>query len=195
MLTELEAINAMLGTIRESPVSSLADPLPEEALQARNVLEEISKDVQRIGWAFNIEEDVTLTKDGDGAVTLPSNALRIDVDPATISDSHDPVARGPTLFNRGTNTYVFTQNVLCRRLYRYLDWELLPDTARRYVSMRAARVFSNRVSGSPKVEQDASIEEQRSMRELRREHGRAERPNILNAPGIHQLAWRTSSWL
>lgn len=195
MLTELEAINSMLGTIRESPVSSLEDELPPEALQATNVLDEVSADVQRMGWAFNVDRDVTLTPDVNDLVTLSNDVLRIEVDPATITATHDPVARGPTLYNRGTNAYTFATNVECRRVYRLLGWDKLPETARRYIAMRAARVFSNRVSGSPKTEQDATIEERRALRELRREHGETERPNMLNSPGISPLAYRYDTWL
>lgn len=190
MLSELEAVNQMLGTIRESPVNTLADHLPPEALMAKNVLDEVSREVQRMGWAFNIERDVTLARDINGAVTLGSDTLRIEVDPDTVSDTHSPVARGATLFNRATNQYTFTENVVCRRVYRLLPWDRLPDTFRQYVTERAARIFANRVSGSPKLERDASIDEMRALRELRREHGEAEKPNMLRSPGIAELSWR-----
>lgn len=197
MLSQLQAVNQLLGTIRESPVNSLFDdPLPPEALTAKEILEEVSREVQNMGWSFNIEKDVTLLPDNDGLIVLGGDVLRIEVDPDTLRyDSHEPVARGPTLFNRATNTYVFTASVKLRRLYRLLEWDKLPGSARQYITERAARIFANRVTGSQKLERDASIEEQRSLRELRREHGEAERPNMLNSPGIAPIAWRNTDWV
>lgn len=187
----------MLGTIRESPVSSLNTELSPEALTAKNILDEVTKDVLRMGWAFNLERDVELEPDGSDNITLASTVMWIEVDRSTITSTHDPVCRGPTLFNRGTNTYTFDTTVKCTELCRDLDWDLIPETARRYIALRASRIFSNRVNGSQKLEQDASIEEGRALRELRRDHGRAERPNMLLSPGVVDLAFRDRnySWL
>jgi hypothetical protein len=196
MLTQLEAVNQLLGTIRESPVNSLEDPLPPEALTAKEILDEVSREVLNMGWAFNIERKVTLIPDNDGRVTLGGDVLSIEVDPDTVStDKHDPVARGPTLFNRATNTYIFEAPVKLRRLYRMLPWDNFPGSARQYITERAARIFANRTSGSQKLERDASIEEQRALRELRREHGETQRSNMLNSPGVSTLAWRNSDWV
>lgn len=196
MLTQLQAVNAMLGTIRESPVSTLNGSLPEEALLAKNILDEVSADVQRMGWAFNIEKDITLSPDVDGLITLAADVIDFEVDPLTISSTHDPVSRGRQVYCRARNSTDFSDlTVECRRLYRLLDWDYLPDVARKYISERAARVFSNRISGSEKTERDASVEEMRALRELRRKHGEASRPNMLNSPGIVDIAWRQSSWV
>lgn len=195
MLSRLEAVNQMLGTIRESPVSSLEGSLPSEALEALNVLDEVSAAVQKIGFSFNVEKNVTLTPDEDGLITLASDVIRFEPDRAYVNANHDPVGRGRRVYNRGTNSYTFTSPVRCSKLYRLLEWDYLPETARQYIAMRAARIFSNRVLGSEKTERDAGIEEQRAFRELRREHGQAERPNMLNSPGISTVAYRTSSWV
>lgn len=197
MLTKLQAVNSMLGTIRESPVSTLNGSLPEDALLAKNILDEVSADVQRIGWAFNIEKDVTLYPDIDGNISLPADIIDFEVDPTTVSATHDPVSRGKMVYCRARNSYDFTgKTVKCRRVYRLLDWEYLPDVARKYIAERAARVFSNRVSGSEKTERDASIEEMRAFRELRRKHGDHARPNMLNSPGVFEVAFRnTGVWL
>jgi hypothetical protein len=44
--TELEAVNTILSTIGESPVSSLGDQMTVDAVLAQNILHEVSREVQ-----------------------------------------------------------------------------------------------------------------------------------------------------
>ena len=51
--TELEAINTILSTIGESPLNTLSGSLPVDGTMAKNVLNEINREVQSMGWHFN----------------------------------------------------------------------------------------------------------------------------------------------
>ena len=83
-MTELEAINILLGTIGEAPVDSLATADQQgltDAGIARTVLREVTRDVQSEGWSWNQSRDVPLTKDGSDHFLFPANTLREEIFP------------------------------------------------------------------------------------------------------------------
>ena len=115
--TELEAVNTMLSTIGEPPVNSLTGQQTADAAIAKNILDEVSRDVQTAGWHFNTQYGVTLSPSSDGTISIGSDIVRVDVDnrvntatnqPTTLTshDSRDIVQRGSKLFDRTNNTYV-----------------------------------------------------------------------------------------
>ena len=139
----------MLGHIGESPVNSISDTnaLPVSAATAVTVLDETSREVQTEGWHFNTEKKVTLTRAGDNTITLSNDILEVD----TIDISIDIVQRGLSLFNRSKNTSTFDKDLEVN-LTRYLDWDSLPEVGRRYISLRASRIFQGRIVGSRELE-------------------------------------------
>ena len=52
--TELSAVNAILGSIGQSPVSGLDFANPEISF-IYNLLKESNQDVQNEGWTFNLD--------------------------------------------------------------------------------------------------------------------------------------------
>ena len=58
--TELSAVNSILGSIGQSPITNITGNSlqnPEIAFVV-NLLAEVNKDVQTIGWTFNTEHRV-----------------------------------------------------------------------------------------------------------------------------------------
>jgi hypothetical protein len=149
LTSKLEAVNSMLGHIGESPVNSISDTnaLPISAATAISVLDEVSRSVQAEGWHFNTELKVTLSPAGDGTITLSDDTLEVD----TIDTSIDIAQRGLSLFDRSNNTSVFSK-ALEVNLTRLLDFTSLPEAARRYITLRASRVFQGRMVGSRELE-------------------------------------------
>ena len=143
--TELEAINIMLAAIAEAPINSLTGTLPVDAVTARSTLAEFNKEVQSEGWSFNTEIDVTLTRDGSNQISLPANVLRVD---ANIHQhpTIDPVQRGLKLYDRQNNKYEFDEDLICTVVY-FRDFDEIPEQARRYINIKAARVFVDRLVG------------------------------------------------
>ena len=143
--TELEAINIMLAAIGEAPINSLTDTLPVDARTAQNTLTEVDKEVQSEGWSFNTEIDVTLTRDGTNQINLPINVLRVD---ANIHQhpTIDPIQRGLKLYDRQNNKYEFDEDLICTVVY-YRDFDEITEQARRYINIKAARVFVDRLVG------------------------------------------------
>jgi hypothetical protein len=149
LTSKLEAVNSMLGHIGESPVNSISNTnaLPVSAATAISALDEISRSVQSEGWQFNTEVNVTLSPAGDGSITLSEDILELD----PIDTSIDVVQRGLSLFDRSNNTQSFTKALKVNQT-RLLDWESLPEPARRYITLQASRVFQGRVVGSRELE-------------------------------------------
>ena len=141
--TELECINIMLAAIGEAPINSLVGTLPVDARIAQSTLTEVNKSVQSEGWSFNTETDVTLTRDGSNHVNLPSNVLRVD---ANIHQhpSIDPIQRGLKLYDRQNNKYEFDEDLICTVVY-FRDFNEIPEPARYYMNIKAARIFVDRL--------------------------------------------------
>ena len=143
--TELECINIMLAAIGESPINSLVTgTLPVDAVIAKSTLAEVNKDIQTEGWSFNTEIDVTLTRDGtSNEINLSVDVLRVD---ANIHNhpSIDPIQRGLKLYDRLNNKYEFDEDLKCTIVY-FRNFDEIPEPARRYITIKAARVFVDRL--------------------------------------------------
>lgn len=162
--TKLESVNVMLGNIGESPVTQIDTPssLPISAQTAIVVLDEVSRDVQSEGWHFNTVNKTTLSPNGSNEIVLSDDVLHVD----TLDHSRDIVQRGTKLFDREKNsTTVFTQDIDVRAMF-LLDFTDLPEHARRYIMLKASRVFQARVVGSQELEQQLLREEIKARQTL-----------------------------
>ena len=143
--TELACINIMLAAIGEAPINSLVGTLPVDARIAQSTLTEVNKSVQSEGWSFNTEIDVTLTRDGSNQINIPTDVLRVD---ANIHQhpTIDPIQRGSKLYDRQNNKYEFDDDLICTVVY-YRDFDEITEQARRYINIKAARIFVDRLIG------------------------------------------------
>ena len=143
--TELECINIMLAAIGEAPNNSLIGTLPVDARIAQSTLTEVNKSVQSEGWSFNTEIDVTLTRDGSNQINISTNVLRVD---ANIHQhpTIDPIQRGLKLYDRQNNKYEFEEDLICTVVY-FRAFDEITEQARRYINIKAARVFVDRLVG------------------------------------------------
>lgn len=142
--TKLEAVNIMLSSIGEAPVNSLASGLVD-AEMAETILNATSREIQSRGWKFNTEKNFRITQNTDGEILLPTNTLKADISSAT-SDL-DLVQRGGRMYNLVSHSYKIGTTVELD-LVVFLDFELLPEAARHYITIKAARVFQDRTVGS-----------------------------------------------
>ena len=141
--TELECINIMLAAIGEAPVNSLTGTVPVDVRMAQSTLTEVNKQVQSEGWSFNTEIDVTLTRNASNNIVLGTDVLRVD---AQTHDhpSIDPIQRGLKLYDRKKNTFVFDEDLKCTVVY-FRSFDELPEQARSYMTIKAARIFVDRL--------------------------------------------------
>lgn len=141
----------MLGYIGESPVNSIASvtALPLSAALAKNILDEVSREVQSDGWQFNTVEDFKIYQGvPTGTFQVPANTLQVDA----VDRTFDIVQRGLKIWDRKKNTDTFTVDSLVVNMTFLLDWEDLPEQARRYIAIKAGRILQSRLVGSRELE-------------------------------------------
>lgn len=178
--TELEAINTILSVIGESPISSLSEiSSVADAVTAQSILSEVSRQVQTKGWHFNTEKQFELTPaNGTGYITVPSNCLRVDTD--TDNRNIDVVQRGNRLYDRLNHTYAFSTSLKCEIVVA-LPFTDLPQAARHYVTIKAARIFQSRTVGSDALYQFTALDEKDALLDLKRNEGITGDYNILSS--------------
>jgi hypothetical protein len=149
LTTKLEAVNVMLSTIGEAAVNSLSSGLLD-AETAETILDNVTRSVQTTGWSFNEEVDYTLSPDSDGILNLPANCVRVDLAKSESkyrNANYDYVQRGTKLYDKINHTYAINETVKVDMIIT-LDFNELPEAARRFISIRASRIFQERVVGS-----------------------------------------------
>lgn len=178
LTTELDAINIMLGTIGESPINSLdAATGVVDAVTARSILAEVAVQVQEEGWHFNTEYEFVLTPDnGTKEIYVAPNTIEVDVSPYTTDV--DVAIRGNRLYDRKNKTFQFTEDIKAD-LTILLEFNELPQAARHYITIRASRVFQQRVVGSQLLGAFTDQDEARALRAMRRYEAKSGDYNIL----------------
>lgn len=144
LTSELEAVNTILEAIDEAPVNSLALTGMYPLEKAKGILNEVSRAVQSKGYAFNTEYERTLPRDGGNQVTLAGNVLMFDAEERS---DMELVQRGLRLYDRKAGSYTLPANPK-GTLVVLLDWDELPQPARHYITLRAARTAQGRSSVS-----------------------------------------------
>ena len=146
--TKLEAVNTMLTSIGEQPIQNLNDLAGlSDASIAEQILDNVSRAIQSRGWIFNTDLDVQMPVDQYGEIKLSPDILRVDTTSRVRDGDTDIVERGRKLYDRQKQTFVFTTKVTVNQI-KLLIFEDLPEPARRYISIRASRIFHDRVVGS-----------------------------------------------
>lgn len=177
--TELDAVNIMLSTIGESPVSSLAsDQGMVDVSLARSILREVSTQVLEEGWHFNTEVNWIMSPQaGTGEIAIPANCIQIDT--SGVSGTIDVAQRGQRLYDRINHTYSFAGPITVDMVI-LLDFTEIPQAARHYISVRAARVFQQRMVGSETLQAFSREDEMRARTALCRLNANTADYNILS---------------
>jgi len=170
--TELEAVNIMLSTIGEAPVNNLASGLLD-AETAETILKNVSRDVQSHGWNFNSEPDYTVAADSSGNVILPTEIVRADLAQSENkfrSSKNEYIQRGNKMYDKVNHTYNIGK-ALKLDVVVLLSFDLLPEIARRYIAIKAARIFQERVVGSDTLSKMNRDDEQKAWFALQEMEG------------------------
>ncbi|MCS5594670.1 MAG: hypothetical protein NZ730_09025 [Porticoccaceae bacterium] len=147
--TQLAAVNSMLSTIGEAPVNSLTSGLVDAEI-AETILNEVSKDVQSLGWNFNSEPNYTVAADTSGNVLLSPQIVRADLANSVTkcrSSKNEYVQRGNKMYDKVNHTYNIGK-ALKLDVVVLLDFTEMPEVARRFITVKASRLFQERVVGS-----------------------------------------------
>tara|TARA_B110000908_G_C10067350_1_gene363454 strand:- start:113 stop:700 length:588 start_codon:yes stop_codon:yes gene_type:complete len=163
-MTELEAVNILLTTIGEAPVNTLTGNQVTDVTIANQVLTEVSREVQAQGWHFNTEDKVVLSRNEFNQIVVPADVARID------TPDINTVERDGKLFDLTARSLEFQSSVEATIVY-YRDFLALPDTAKRYITTRAARIFSDRMLNSETISRMVRSDEQKALIDLKEFEG------------------------
>ena len=142
--TELSAVNAILGSIGQSPISGLDFANPEVSF-IYNILKEVNQDVQAEGWLFNVEYHIKENVNAsDNKIIIESDVTRIDME-----DGHDRtrdfVRRKDStdglwkMYDRVNHTFEFPDDdYFYVNKVRLLKFEDIPAPFQRYIIYRAS---------------------------------------------------------
>ena len=181
--TELEAVNVILSTIGEAPLNSLSGSLPVDGTMAKNVLSEISREVQSSGWHFNTHYKATLTRDTNNKIPVGTNVVRVELDPNLVSKAdYDLVQRDGFLFNMAKNTDIFDRNFEDVTQVLLLTFNEIPEQAKRYITIRSARVFHDRTLGANTLHKFSQEDEKQALSILRNAEARTGDFTIFDTP-------------
>jgi hypothetical protein len=174
--TELEAVNVCLANIGESPVSAITGSITVDAALARDLVRQVTREIQTHGFYWNTEIDYELIPNTSNNLVLPANILSVDT---TAEDKgKDLVARGRLLYDRVNHSYTFTDKVKVTMVVA-LSFEELPEICRRYIAIRSARIYQERVMGSGAVSAFNAADEDMARAALLAENMEVEDNNML----------------
>lgn len=166
LTTLLDAVNICIMTSGEQPVNSL-DETRADIQIAKKIIEDTSLDVQAQGWRFNEEYDAPLTTNSSNEIPLANNTIRVEITsgPSDIN----AVIRGSKLYDTKNRTYKFPSTTQLKATVTYaLNFDELPQAARKYIAAKAARIFTDRFVGDNALAQYARDEENRLLVILQR---------------------------
>ena len=148
---ELPAVNEILASVGQAPVTTLDQTNPDVAI-AYDALLNVSREVQAEGWIFNTEEFYELTPDSNGEIVIPNNVLQIDLH-AEKDDQYEAIRRNGKLYEKINHTYDWTtltnwSTVACDIVW-YFDWVDLPRPIQDYIVAKTAAIVSSRIVGDP----------------------------------------------
>jgi hypothetical protein len=140
-LSKIEAVNIILESIGEAPVSSLTSGLPD-AEAAESKLNEINKAVQARGWHQNIDYNLKLMPNNNSLIYVPSNYLRVDTtrDSQYINVTVRNYNSRLALYDIKKQTYIFTEPLFVDVVY-LIQFEDLSLELSTYIAYLAARKF------------------------------------------------------
>ncbi len=180
--TKIESVNTMLSTIGESPINTLTGTLPVDATLAINILDEVNREVQAQGWKFNSSYKVTLTRNTDNKIPIGNDVMHIEFNHLRENrSSYDPVLRGNFLYNLAKESFIWDKNFDDVHIIYLLDFEDIIEQARRYITIRASRIFHDRTLGANALHRFSKEDEFRALSFLKQAEASTADHNIFDS--------------
>jgi hypothetical protein len=143
----LEAVNSIISTVGSPPINSLENLTNVDAIDALRLLMKTSREIQSLGWAWNIQENVTLTPDST------SKKIVYTKDILSVIASSRYINSGGFFYDLDLRTDIFNSPITITELIREFPFEDLPESAQEYITAKAARTFQNIKLTSPEMDQ------------------------------------------
>ena len=162
---ELPAVNEILASVGQAPVTTLDQTNPDVAI-AYDTLMQVSREVQAEGWTFNTEHEYETTTDSNKEYVIPNNMLQVDLNNYDNTYStKNVVRRNGKLYDKWNHTYEITDDAseeIKLDIVWLFDWVDLPVPIQDYIVSRAAAIVSSRIVGDSQQYQILSLKEQQT---------------------------------
>ena len=143
---ELPAINQILSSCGQAPVTTLDTTNPDVAIVYDTLLQ-VNREVQAEGWTFNKENHVEFTPDNDDYINIPNNIIQLKLTENAANMEYDAVRRNGRLYDKAHHTDKWTEDTIeCDVIYEF-DWVDLPQPIQDFITARAATLVSQRIVG------------------------------------------------
>ena len=143
---ELPAINQILTSCGQAPVTTLDQTNPEVAI-AYDTLLQVSREVQSEGWTFNKEYHYEFNTDNNKEILIPNNVIQIKLTENAANQPYHAVRRSGKLYDRQNHRYTWEITPIeCDVIWEF-DFIDLPEPIQNYIKARAATLVSGRIVG------------------------------------------------
>ena len=188
--TLLEAVNICLQNIGEQPVNTLENQQLVEATMAETTILEFHKEGQIRGWSWNTEELYPFTKNTSNEIEVPTNVVNWSPDAYEWAGRFQ--LRGQRVYDTENRTYAITDSTLTELkadVTWLLTWDECPEAFNRWVTIRSARVFSDRVLSDDSIFKYTALDESNALTELQRvELEQADANSLTGGPGLNPFS-------
>ena len=184
-VTELDAVNEIIGSIGESPVNSIENPTNVDVINAIRLLGLANRSFQSRGWSFNINTSYKLNPDVfTKKIRWADNFLFL-----TGTNGTRYVKRGLYLFDFTNQTDTFNTSIEVEVILM-VPFEDMPEVARQYITSKAAREFQVRYLGDQALTEELARYEAEAWMLLQEYELDLNDFNMLEMTGVQQLLRR-----
>lgn len=178
--SELSAVNSMIGTIGEAPVSTLIDTDLVDVETALTVLREETRKVLAHGWDFNTDCGFPLMSDPvTNHIKVPQAALQVR------PDNPRYTVRGSMVYDKDTFSLAHPAGTtITATVYWAMAFEELPEVTRQYITTRACRLFQNRTAHSQIIRSFTQEDETEARVAHERENTLARRDRFIHGDSL-----------
>ena len=145
---ELPAINQILSSCGQAPVTTLDTTNPDVAI-AYDTLLQVSREIQAEGWTFNKEYHYEFTPNTDDEIEIPNNILQIKLSENSANMEYEGIRRSGKLYDKQNHTYKWKDiatPIECDVTWEF-DWVDLPQPVQDFITARASALVSQRIIG------------------------------------------------
>lgn len=178
-ITQLDAVNEIIGTLGEMPVNTLTDAENVDVMNAIRMLDSVVKDVQSRGWTFNTIPTYSFIPDKNSKIIQWNNNLLS----VKFSDKRIVRNRNGRLYDITNNTDRF-ENAIEAEVIMLIPFEEMPQVFRQYCTVRTARLFNARYLGDAIMLQELQEEEQQAYAQYMEYEMTMEKNTVLNTTVI-----------
>ena len=150
--TELDAVNQILSSVGQAPVTTLDMQNPEVSI-VLITLREVSRQVQSEGWLFNTEQHVRLQPNPNTKkIKYPPNAISLDSNVDIHGDKYNLVRRAGYLYDLYSHSFLFDDNVDVDVVWM-LPFDEIEPIAQQYIIARTAKLCAVKMVGDTEIYQ------------------------------------------